>query len=297
MKNAAFVATWTVFTVLTIFISSCGGSQSPFRGMPFGDAPRVPVEETDSSVDPGTTLDTLSYFSMSVAGGPCLAASINDLASYLRIYQRPSIECSSRRPLFVISKGKGWVWSSESIFVDEGWLKGLDEVWYTENGQVKDIRIFRDNASGRKGVKMLPLRLNAEGESWDIEPYVDEWWTDAAGKPSCNGVNPNPAAGLSYHAEAHPVLLRNWMQDRRPSSRDPNVWHDVHVIKLIDYWGKNQKEYYYYGRWTNPATGRQESLGWVKWELYEGQRKEDEINYRYLVDCNVIVPCMTCPDP
>lgn len=297
MKHAVPIVGLIVLTFFLIFASSCR-VQSPSPGVASGGAGPASAEEADSNVDPQTSLDTLSYISMNVAGPSlCLAGNTNDETSYMRVYQRPSSDCSPRRPLFFIAKGNGVPWSSESFFIKDGWLKNLDEVWYTETGEVKTIRIFRDNASGRKGVKMLPLKLKAGGDSWDIEPYVNEWWTDEAGRPSCSGVNPNPSDGESYRAEAQPVVLRNWLSDRRMASRDPNTWHDVYAIKLTDYWGKNTKEYYYYGRWTNPATGKQEALGWVKWEMHEGRRKTGEVNYRYLIECNVNVPCKTCPDP
>lgn len=263
--------------------------QSPTPALPAV----VQAAHTDSPDSQGK-IDVLNYFVMQVPGSPCLADKPDNPGSISTIYRVPSPNCSQHKAVYIWNKD----WASETFFVEDNKLKAIEEVHYDANRGIEFFRTMREDEKGRKGVTMMPLKISAQGEAWDLEAHVEENWTDAAGKPACRGgVHPNSTEGSSYKAEAYFTAYRGWLQDRRRSSVDPNRWHDVQVLVLVDYWGDNQKEYYYYGKWINPATGRSEGVSLIKWEWFDKRKKKQTLENHYLVDCTLSTPCWNCYDP
>jgi hypothetical protein len=225
----------------------------------------------------------LSYFETQVPGA-CTAGSPNTRGSYHRIY-KDSQTCSGL-PRYHLVKGAGrQTWSTESFVIRDGFLNTMNEIIYnTSTGNMTQYRAFRDMTlqPPSKGKRTLITSFTGLSKSWGTPYYVEEYWTDSTGQPVCFNTQQNSVDGtVNWGMVEYLGTFSNWLKDE--------------VIRRTDQWGANHYEYYYYGRWTNPATGQKQGIGPIKWAHYQGSTLINSNEKHFLVDCNAVATCSTCP--
>jgi hypothetical protein len=245
------------------------------------------------------TIDNLSYFETQVAAA-CTAGDPNNPGTFSRQSKGGANDCPGL-VVYYVAKGAGSIpWSSESFYVQSGYLKQMIEVGYdTSTGSITDYRAFRDTASGSKGIISMAATMGTGGASYTIPHYVEEHWTDNSGQPVCfNTKHDRVDTGSGTNGSVYPGgTLTGWLQDKRAASLNQSTWHNVDTIIREDHWGGNFVEYYTYGRWLNPATSTWQGLGLIKWD-FRRISPAAQLGYsenHYLVDCSTNIPCTTCP--
>jgi len=243
------------------------------------------------------THSVLSYFETQ-APSACTAGNPKGPGSFHRIY-KDSQTCSGL-PRYHLVKGAGQqIWSTESFVIRDGFINTMNEILYnTSTGKMTQYRAFRDMTlqPPSKGKRTLITSFSGLSTSWGTPYYVEEYWTDSTGQPVCFNTQQNWVDGtVNWGMAEYLGTFSNWLKDLRGASVNPYVWHDVEVIRRTDQWGANHYEYYYYGRWTNPATGQKQGVGPIKWEHYQGSTLINSNEWHFLVDCNAVATCSTCP--
>lgn len=266
------------------------------------------------------TINTLSYWLTQTAGiskpYSCTASNVTDHGTYFRQYLGGPHDCPGLT-VYQLTKGESGqnLWSTETYYADSGFVKIIQEVtsYYRSppsecaaNGfttSCDDTRAFRDNLSGSKGIPTVPLSFT-NGWSYNHQPYTEETWVTGYRVCSSNDhIASVPGSGTRIEMYQGPTFTQ-FLQDRRGPSPS-NAWHDVQTIERRDYWGADSEERYWYGRWLNPQTNQWEGIGLVMWQYLEnGQlvngcgpqaNQPCSLANHYLVDCNAVVPCWSCP--
>ncbi len=161
-------------------------------------------------------------------------------------------------------------------------------------GSITNYRAFRDLTNGEKGMTWMQQTFN-QSAFWWMPPYNDEYWTNAQGVPVCLNTDATEVRGaLDWQQVQYLGTLTNFIRDQRSSSPNPSALHNVEAILLSMDWDGVTEEYTY-ARWINPWTGRQESLGLVKFAWYEYGVLQGTSVKNTIVDCATTVPCSTCP--
>lgn len=253
------------------------------------------------------TVDVMSYWEGQVTNA-CTAQDYGNPGTFHRQYREPSNQCPGLAVYHTV-KGAGLAhpWSYESFFIAGGFLKIMDEISInTATGAFTDYRAFRDTTTGSKGIPFLKTSSSSTGSSWTMPPTVEEHWGNSQGQPVCYNTQHlwvatgSSVSGFSYDSGT----WAGWLQDRRPNSLDPNVWHDVKTVTVVQRWGPTSQfpsgrfsETYTYGRWLNPATGTWRGIGLVRWACWDlgTSRSCGQSDNRYLVSCTATVTCSTCP--
>lgn len=248
---------------------------------------------------PASSAGAAFYFSMDYwvneVPGACTAVNPADLGSYVRQYREPTNQCPGVDVYHSVHGARVHPWSTESFYVKDGYLWQMMEIFQSEQtGQITSYRAFRNQQNFWKGFKIVKTVFNNSFLWWHA-PYKEETWTTPSG-PACFNTSQTSVDGSGDWEEmSYAGTFYGWFQDKRSTSLNPNNWHDVDVVLRVGRWGGNFFERYYYGQWTNPASGQREGLGLIKWEWRQGTQLIASDSYRYLVDCNVAVECTTCP--
>lgn len=231
----------------------------------------------------------------------CTARDVADLQTWNRQYRYGGF--CSQYVGYAVRKGQKTFPFGSEVFVENpasGYIEIVSEVSSNQvNGNVTDYRVFRDQATGIKGMPWLPLSFKSNlGKSWVSNVWL-EHWTNSSGNPSCS------ATVNAYQDDFSSTLdlvqyLGVWpayVQDRRAGSPDFNAWHDVQVIKKTGIWGTSPQftENYYYGRFLNPTTQSWEGIGLIKFEVYTGSTLTTSHVNNKIVGCTKKILCGACP--
>lgn len=269
----------------------------------------------------GWSINTLDYWLMQTAGiskpYACTAESYTNKSTFGRQYVGGPNDCPGLT-VYHVTKGESGtnLWSTESYYANSGFVKIIQEVTSysqnppadcTNNGYPTSCdltRAFRDDASGSKGIPTVPLTFT-NGWTYNHLPYHEETWL--TGYRVCSSNNQlRSIVGSGQRIEMYQgPTFTAFLQDRRGTT-PALTWHNVETIERRDFWGGGgDEERYWYGRWFNPSTQRWEGVGLVKWEYYRNGQIVNECGAnhtqpcsslrRYLVDCNAVVPCWSCP--
>jgi hypothetical protein len=267
---------------------------------------------------PGCTLDAqpvrvLDYFvnttpACAAPDGPCVAGRTAvssspclEAAGYLSFEKSVLCARGASSLVFVRKGGDAQPWGLESFSASDGWLRALDEVELGADLRPKKQRVFRDRASGRKGVRILPLVLDGALLASPGKYVEEHWFKD--GVPSCWGDEMREARnGSVWEIFVTTARAKEFLFDCR--GREASAVgacpgpYDVDLVVREEKWGRvPDVEVYVYGRWHDPRTGRDEGLGPVYWEHRRGSFVEAGVN-DHLVNARFdALPCWTCPDP
>jgi hypothetical protein len=234
-----------------------------------------------------TVYDAMDFFLS--PPGACTAETKANGGSYFRIYEIGA--CGSYRS-FGFAKGKP-VWATESFILREGMIRLMIELSYS-GSSISSYRAFRDLTNGEKGMTWMQQVFD-NSAFWWMPPYNDEYWTNAQGVPVCLNTDSTEVRGaLEWQQVQYIGILHNFIRDQRSSSPSPSTWHDAEAILLTMFWDGVTEEYTY-ARWINPWTGRQESLGLVKFAWYQDGVLQSTSVKNTIVDCSTSVTCTTCP--
>lgn len=195
-------------------------------------------------------------------------------------------------------KGRGtYPWASEVHAYFNGYWQGLAENGYNPGtGAVTFYRVFRDNASGKKGVARFP-QYTTGFDYHIVAPYTEESWN------SCNGTSHTNANGSVHQMTdelGHDYVIDCRSRPCSASATPVSLW--VHT----EYWGSDNVEIYRFARWIDPVTGQNRGLGLFQWERWGSaftnppctQMSHCVSTNRYVVTLpNTWIPCSTCPDP
>lgn len=253
-----------------------------------------------SSPSWGATIYSADYFAAASAQ-TCTAESVSDVNTWYRQYRYGGF-CPGV-PGYAVRKGQGTYPFGSEVFVENtasGYIDIISEVTSRlSTGKVTDYRVFRDQATGVKGMPWLPLTFNSTtGKAWVSNTWL-EHWVNSAGAPSCN------ATVNQYQDPFHSTLdlveyLGIWpayVQDRRGGSPNPNAWHDVRVIKKTGIWGVSPEftEIYYYAQFRNPTTLAWEGIGLIGFEVFENGTPTIAKVMNKIVGCTRTILCGACP--
>ncbi len=227
----------------------------------------------------------------------CLAEHPNNKGSYIRQYRDTTNPCPGLSVYHIVHGANAYAWSFESFYISNGFLRQMNEIFINENtGAFTFYRAFRDQTTLSKGIPTIPTYIPGTSKFWYAPPYHEEHWTNGSGQPVCFNTQQNWVWGsLNWTQVYDGGTYSGWLQDKRSSSQNPSTWHNVQVVVRVDQWGYGNYEFYHYGRWQNPATGQWQGLGLIKWEKYSGSQLVIATENHYLVDCNVVATCTTCP--
>jgi hypothetical protein len=249
--------------------------------------------------NPGGVVNVLTYFPMTGAG--CMSpTSTAEWRSVRNAAATSAQQCAGTGPMFFVYKGAPR-WSTESFFVESGWLKNYEEAFY--NPSINNVRVFRDHATGRKGLLWMPTSWSTSSSpSWnDVPTDIDQYQNNG----QCYGVplSSHGPADIGY-GSAYTVLLPGWLSDGRttgktnPPAFSPN--RDVYaVVKSGTYFGGDGTRFtenYYYGKFYSEADARWYGLGLVIFESFVNNVRTDRTENHYLVNCSVGDICNSCPD-
>jgi hypothetical protein len=148
-------------------------------------------------------------------------------------------------------------------------------------------------------MKWFPASFSSTGQVFTPQPALEEYWTNNQGVPVCFNTQHTDVTTSVQSSTVGVTSLPQWIQDRRAGSLNPNLWHDIDAIVRSDTWATVNREWYWYGRWRDPATAIWHPLGLVRW-FYEQKQGGvwvpiAEVQLHYLVNCSASVPCSTCP--
>ncbi len=251
--------------------------------------------------NPGGVVDVTTYFPMTGAGCMNPTATLSGLAIRNRA-ATPGEQCAGTGPMFFVFHGVP-AWSTESFFIEDGWLKNYEEIFYYSGG-VDNGRVFRDHASGRKGMKWMPASWDASSSEFWEDDLSDIDYYDNNGP--CYGapiVGQTPAA-IGY-GSAYTLTFPSFLSDGRTSNRtNPAAFstpQTVYAVVRSGTWiagdGTHITEDYYYGKFWSVSDNQWYGLGLVKYEKFVGGSLTDSTENRYLVNCSVGGQCNSCPDP
>ncbi|MEO8275518.1 MAG: hypothetical protein ABI639_04820 [Thermoanaerobaculia bacterium] len=248
----------------------------------------------------GSTIYSADFFA-AAANNTCTAEVLTNPNTWIRQYRYGGF-CPDY-PGFAIAKGQGSHPFGSEVFISDpvsGYIEITSEVAsQVSNGKVTSYRVFRDQATGQKGMPWLPANFNSStGKSWVSDVSVEQW-KNAVGVASCDAtVN---ALSVPFHSTLDLVqyigVWPAWIQDKRAGSPNPNAFRDVQVIKKTGIYGSNPEytEIYYYGRFLNPTTLAWEGVGLIQFEYFQnGNLISSSINNK-IVSCNQPILCGACP--
>lgn len=258
----------------------------------------------------------LNYFPRVGETPPCISRDPANRGGFertttARCYSTPTTTFTA----FFVAKGDDpegdmGTWGGETWFLDgDGWIKDLEESGWCDGVSVKEgcvqgshqqtfYRAFRDTATSRKGFNWLPSHFSGSSMTYDVDPYVEEYWTDSQGRPTCWGVmHARTEPGTVTNGRVRKVTLSAFLEDRRGTT-PPYPIYDVEAILQTFYWDA-YTESHWYGRFWDPTAGRYVGLGQVNFELRNGSGilETARAKLMYLVPCSPRLACYTCPDP
>jgi len=247
---------------------------------------------------PAPAANVLDYYAMSLPRA-WLATDPKDLATGERITRHQA--CGGLTVFHHLKGAARTPWSSESFYLEDGWLRAMVEIGYAyTDGRIENYRTFRDVLRLELGIPWLPEELDEMGRSWQTPLYLEEYWTDEAGKPQCANTTHHDLKGSLRGMVASFETLHEWVQDLRRGSRDRKKRYDVETVRVERDWSVD-REIYWYGRWKNPRTGVTEGLGLVRFQHWclDGEKPHmaTERTFQYLLESRAptLPPCATCP--
>jgi hypothetical protein len=128
-----------------------------------------------------------------------------------------------------------------------------------------------------------------------VNDFLVETW-DQAYKVCLPGTKIDSQSGpdSSERLESGPTLT-GYLTDYRGSNPNTNLHHDVRTLIRKNTWNTTL-EWYWFGQWFNPDTQRWESLGLVRWQVYDAQgHLTNQADHAQLVDCDTVAVCYSCP--
>ena len=250
--------------------------------------------------NPGGVVDVLTYFPMTGAG--CMNPTATLGGGAARVVQASATQqCSGVGTMYFLFKGAPR-WSTESYFVDGGWLKIYEEALYQSNG-VDYVRVFRDHWTGRKGLKWMPASWSTSAPpSWNDDPTDIDFYDNNG---PCYGVplSSHGPADIGY-GQAYTVTFSNWLRDGRTTRTNPPAFTNGQtvyaVVKSGTYFsgdGTKNTENYYYGKFYSTADSKWYGLGLIKFEAFVNDVLTSSTELKYLLNCSVSSICNSCPDP
>jgi hypothetical protein len=287
----------------------------------------------DPDPNPGGTVHVLSYFISTWSG--CTSPMLIDKSLAFQARSATAGEqCPNVGPMFFTLEGaEPRRWATGTFFSDGGWLNGSWVQWLKETEEwsynnmdpndpkntnrypigVIESRTFRDHATGRKGLKWIPLTIPAIGDTfWYDDPTDGDLFNNHLYGGVCYGVPMQERnAAPVWYGNAYTVKLPGWITNVRGVPQSPPL--DVYtVVKDGTFTGDRgatwETERYYYGKVV--MGGQWYGLGLVK---FEWEKSDGTSNFRgdslsnphydpnhelhFLVDCNVGLQCNSCPDP
>lgn len=303
----------------------------------------------DPDPNPGGTVDVLSYF-ISTASGCMVPNVDPTVAWKATLTRRATTgeQCPNVGSMFFTLEGAttdftdDYVppgeapkrrWTTGTFFSDfsddRWWLKETEEWFYNNYPKPDDDQsscalpskpdhpvgadrstTFRDHATGRKGLKWMPLTFDAfdpASYSWKDDPTDGDLFDNYLYGGVCYGVPMCERSAIPIgRGQAYPVRLEGWITDKRGDwAQSPPPFSDQLTVYAVvkegtftgDNWVTWETERYYYGKFF--TAGQWWGLGLVKYEkLLNGELVLTAgTESKFLINCNVGLQCNSCPDP
>src|SRR5690606_996504 len=108
--------------------------------------------------------------------------------------------------------------------------------------------------------------------------------------PQGNDNGHTDMVGTLTHVETYHKGTSHWastVYDYRAGKTGSPV-AGVDIVEVAQYWGSNNKESYFYGRWQNPDNGQWQPLGLVNWAWWEGGILKSQVWYNKVVSTSAL---------